>query len=161
VDRIITKRSRVVVAAGYNHLDNTEYLLVYPQLHLKLGEVAFGLGVPLNIEIFNSNYPSDPAAQGDNHIIQFRRAGTVRKQDWDQPSDFARVLTFLTYGKKEDRVYLDVGQQHASTIGHGSIVRRYQRQRGHQQLQGRAAARRLQRLRGRRAHDQQRGDVGR
>ncbi|HEY3449646.1 MAG TPA: hypothetical protein VGK67_25050 [Myxococcales bacterium] len=125
VDRIITKRSRVVVSAGYNHLDNTEYGLIYPQLHLKFGELAFGVGVPLNIEIFNSNYPSDPAAEGDNHIIQFRHAGQIRKQDWDQPSDFARVLTFLTYGKKEDHVYLDVGQQHASTIGHGSIVRRY------------------------------------
>jgi len=80
--------------------------------------------VPLNIEVFNSNYPKDPAP-GENHILQFSRAGTVRKEDWDQPSDFARLLTFLTYGKKEDHVYLDVGAQHASTIGHGSLVRRY------------------------------------
>ncbi|MGC4117942.1 MAG: hypothetical protein QM765_26020 [Myxococcales bacterium] len=125
VDRIITKRSRVVVSAGYNHLDNTEYVLVYPQLHLKFGDLAFGVGAPINIEVFNSNYPTDPQAEGGNHIVQFRHAGRIRNQDWDQPSDFARVLTFLTYGKKEDHVYLDVGQQHASTIGHGALVRRY------------------------------------
>jgi len=35
------------------------------------------------------------------------------------------VLTYLSYGKKEDHFYVDVSQQHASTIGHGAIMRRY------------------------------------
>lgn len=124
VDRIVSKRSRVVVSAGYNHIGKTEYVLVHPQVALRFGELSFGIGVPLNIEVFSSAYPKDPGP-GENHILQFKNAGTIRKEDWDQVSDFGRLLTFLTYGKKEDHFYLDVGQQHASTIGHGALVRRY------------------------------------
>ncbi|MBI5548865.1 MAG: hypothetical protein HY901_33710 [Deltaproteobacteria bacterium] len=124
VDRLITKRSRVVVSAGYNHMDQTEYLLVHPQVGLKLGDFALGVGVPLNIEIFSSAYPKDPKP-GENHIAQFQHAGDIRKADWDEPGDYARILTYLTYGNKEDHLYIDIGKQHASSIGHGSLMRRY------------------------------------
>src|SRR5207237_9934187 len=48
-----------------------------------------------------------------------------RKQDYDIPSDYARIIRFITYGAKEDQLYLNVSQLFAATIGHGSIVRRY------------------------------------
>jgi len=124
IDRFITKRTRILVSAGYNQIGDTSYVLVYPQFGLKVGDFAVGVGAPLNIEVFSSAYPKDPAP-GKNHIIQFANAGTIRKEDWDQPSDWARVLTYLSYGKKEDHFYVDVSQQHASTIGHGAIMRRY------------------------------------
>jgi hypothetical protein len=125
IDRLITKTTRILVSAGFNEIGQTDYLQVYPQFGLKLGDFTLGVGIPLNIEIFSSAYPQDPATPADNHIAQFTHAGTIRKEDWAEPGDFARVLTYLTYGKKEDHVYLDVGQQHASTLGHGAIMRRY------------------------------------
>lgn len=124
IDRLITKRSRILVSAGYNHIGKTEYLLVYPQVGFKISDLAVGLGVPLNVEIFSSAYPPDPEP-GKNHIYQFQNVGSLRKADWDEPSDYARILTYLTWGRKEDRFYLDIGQQHASSIGHGALVRRY------------------------------------
>jgi hypothetical protein len=124
VEQIVSRTNKVLVAGGYNRIGLGHYILVNPQLGLAMGDFSLGLGVPLNFEVFNGAYPSEPAA-GKNHVIGFSNAGSLRKQDWDEPSEYARVLTYLTYGRKEDRLYLDIGQRHTSTLGHGTIMRRY------------------------------------
>ena len=122
--RMESRSNHVLVAGGYNRIGKAHYVLVRPQVGLAFGDFSLGLGVPLNFEVFNSGYPKDPAP-GENHIIGASNAGSLRKEDWDEVADFAQVLTYLTYGRKEDPVYLDIGQRHASTLGHGTIMRRY------------------------------------
>jgi hypothetical protein len=124
VDRLVVRRSRVIVGLGYDQIGRTQYGQVNPQLALRFGDLLLAVGVPLNIEVFSSAYPKNPAP-GENHVIAFKHAGTLRKEDWDEVSEYARVLTYLTLGRKEDHLYVDVGQTHVSTLGHGTIMRRY------------------------------------
>lgn len=49
----------------------------------------------------------------------------VREEDWDEPSDFARLLAFFQYGHVGDPFFVRVGELPGATIGHGSLVNRY------------------------------------
>ena len=112
-DKLMVADSRFGLRIGYAHLDNAHYLSVAPEIDLHFGdEVALGLGVPLHVRGFADGFY-------DTHQIKFR------EHDYDRPSDYARVLRFLTVGRKEDPFYLNVSQLSAATIGHGAIVRRY------------------------------------
>lgn len=54
--------------------------------------------------------------------------GTLRREDWDEPSDFAHVLRELTFraGQAEATTFrLTLGEMDEVSIGHGTIVRYY------------------------------------
>ncbi len=121
VNRLDARKTRVIAAFGYQDISNVRYALVYPQLEIRSGDFSIGVGAPLSVEVFSSNYPTD----GSAHVVGFNNAGSIRKEDWDETSEWARVLTYLTYGHKEDHLYFNAGQRHTSTMGHGSIMRRY------------------------------------
>jgi hypothetical protein len=50
----------------------------------------------------------------------------VRREDWDEISDYARVIRFLTYGRKEERLYFTINTLRPTTIGHGLLMNNYQ-----------------------------------
>ena len=52
-------------------------------------------------------------------------AGVLRARDWDEISDFARLVPLLQYGTVDDPYMLRVGDLSAVSLGHGSIVRGY------------------------------------
>ena len=111
--KLLTKDSRFGIGLGYARLDQSSYLTVNPELDLRFGDnFAFGVGLPLNVRAYANGFV-------DGGGIKFR------PHDYDNASDYARILRFLTYGKKEDPLYLNVSQLFAATIGHGAIVRRY------------------------------------
>lgn len=120
-DRLVTKNNRLGVSLGVDQVGLVYYGLVEPQLDLRLldRQLAIGLGVPLRFEVFNLG------VDNSGRPILARRAGELRKQDYDEASDYAKALKYLSYGRKEDRLYLNIGQRYASSIGHGPIVRRY------------------------------------
>jgi hypothetical protein len=74
----------------------------------------FTLGVPLRFELLDAR-PNQ----------RFNQVGRFRRQDWDEASDFAKVIQRLSYGSKEQRFYLDINRYSAHTIGHGLIMKRY------------------------------------
>lgn len=49
----------------------------------------------------------------------------IREEDWDEPSDWARVLAFIQYGALGDPLILRYGELTGVSLGHGSIVNRY------------------------------------
>jgi hypothetical protein len=49
----------------------------------------------------------------------------VREQDWDEVSDYARILAFFRYGHVGSPLYIRVGELTGATVGHGSFVNRY------------------------------------
>ncbi|MBL8955750.1 MAG: hypothetical protein JNK82_33560 [Myxococcaceae bacterium] len=113
-DRLSVKRNRVGVSIGGDYFLNVLYTLVEPQVDLRFfdSKLGIGIGVPLRIEIFSFQN-------------LFRRAGTIRKEDYDTFHDFGRILKYVNYGKKEDNFYVNIGQRYATSIGHGTIMRRY------------------------------------
>ncbi|WP_316376713.1 hypothetical protein, partial [Enterobacter hormaechei] len=66
------------------------------------------------IEIIN--FDTDPVTAN---------AGRLRVEDYDSFHDFGRVLKYISYGRKEDQIYISAGQRYASSVGHGAITRRY------------------------------------
>jgi len=49
----------------------------------------------------------------------------IRVEDYDEVSDFARILAFVQYGHVGDPLVVRYGEMNGITIGHGSIVNRY------------------------------------
>lgn len=121
-DRLVVKNTRLGVSLGVDRFDQAFYALVEPLVDLRFldGKLGIGLGVPLRFEIFS--FAADPAT---GTFRAFTKAGSLRTKDWDSVHDFGRALKYVTYGRKEDRLFISAGQRYSSTIGHGSIVRRY------------------------------------
>jgi hypothetical protein len=49
----------------------------------------------------------------------------IREEDWDEVSDWARVLAFVHYGRIDDPLVLRYGELTGVTLGHGTLVNRY------------------------------------
>lgn len=49
----------------------------------------------------------------------------IRTEDYDEPSDWARLLAFVQYGLAGEPVVFRYGELSGVTIGHGSLVNRY------------------------------------
>ena len=118
-DRLTVKNNRIGVSAGLDRFGNAYYLLVEPQVDLRLfdGKWAIGLGAPLRFELLSFENDAEGAPT--------KFLGRIRKGDWDTFHDYGRLLKYVNYGRKEDSLYVNIGQRYASTIGHGSIQRRY------------------------------------
>ncbi|MEO1171324.1 MAG: hypothetical protein AAFX94_04630 [Myxococcota bacterium] len=74
---------------------------------------AFSAHVPLNLLLVEN---------GSLDFGGFR----VREQDWDEAADFARLIRFITVGRKEERFYFTINSLRPTTIGQGSVIDKYQ-----------------------------------
>jgi hypothetical protein len=117
--QLLTHETAVAVALGVSQIEEKFFARVQPELHLDLDKFSLGVGVPLRFEVIDLGGIVDP-----NGGV-FRGAGNFRAEDWDQLEDFLRPLRYLTWGRKEDRVYVDLNRIHAITLGHGQLMRRY------------------------------------
>ncbi len=120
-DRLTVKNTRFGVSLGLDQFESAYYGFVEPLVDLRFldAKLGIGLGVPLRFEIINFNNDS-----GGNPILT-KRLGRFRLEDYDSVHDFGRILKYVTFGRKEDNLYISAGQRYASTIGHGAIIRRY------------------------------------
>ena len=75
-----------------------------------IGKFAWGLQAPLKIRVIDKA-PLDKE--------------WYRKEDWDDPSDWTRILRFFQYGSPKDLFYLRLGELVSASIGHATIVSRY------------------------------------
>lgn len=110
--------NRFGIVVGPQRLGAIYYALVRPEINYTravLGqELSLSFAVPLRFEIL------DTRPDG-----RFANAGRLRSQDWDEVGDFAQVLRYINYGGKESHFYLDINQFKASSIGHGTVLKRY------------------------------------
>lgn len=116
-DRLTVKRNRIGVSAGVDRFLSAFYLLVEPQVDLRFldAQLGIGIGVPLRLELVD--FADSPNLTKD--------LGRLRVEDYDTVHDFGRILKYVSYGRKEDNLYVNVGQRYATSIGHGAVMRRY------------------------------------
>ncbi|MFH1807790.1 MAG: energy transducer TonB [Pseudomonadota bacterium] len=126
--QLVNARSSVGLALGVADIDKKLYAVVRPDFNLHLGPFALGLGVPLRFEAFD--HGAINLFKPDTYDDGFANVGRFRSQDWDQAlrypyTDLLTPLRYLTWGRKEDNLFVDVNRVRALTIGHGQLVRRY------------------------------------
>jgi len=103
----------VGVGVGFGQMDEDWFLKTQLMTEINLGKFGLGIRVPLNIRVKDN----DPTADGD-------LGGVIRKEDWDEPVEYLRVIRYLRWGHKGDPVYVRIGEL-AARIGHGTIMDRY------------------------------------
>ncbi len=118
--KLVTKNNRVGLRLGWQQIDLVQYLTINPEIDLRFGDLSFGVGVPLALEMFDGNLK-----ENDDWTAGFDNMGAFRTQDWDEWQEYARIIRYLTYGHKEDHFYLNLSQVGSNSLGHGAIMRRY------------------------------------
>lgn len=110
-----SQRNFVGASFGYQAIDSVKYLAITPlvDLYFLNQKLKVNLGATLNLTIFNPN------AGG------FSGAGRPRAQDWDEWQDYFKIIRNIQFGNKEDRLYLRLSSIGAATMGHGTLMRRY------------------------------------
>ena len=102
--------------ATFGRLDEDFFLNVNLRLNFDQEFWGVGVQVPLRFRIIDN----DPQDRDDIGSV-------IRKEDWDQPSDFLRLLRYVYIGKKDKSgpFYIRLGELNGLTIGHGTIMHRY------------------------------------
>jgi len=90
--------------------------VVFPRLGVKGGEeFEFELGAPLRLRLLDSE-PSQ--LEGDH-------GGRLRREDWDELSDFGQLVRELRVGREDGQLQLRAGGFSTWTLGAGWLINRY------------------------------------
>jgi len=124
---LVPWENRFGTVVGIERIGDIFYAGLTPQINYSR-EVAdrpltMSFGLPLRFELHDTRpefVDDDGTARG-----RWQNAGAFRTQDWDEPSDFAQLIRAIQYGGKEGHLYLDINAFKASSIGHGSLLKRY------------------------------------
>ena len=93
---------------------------IFATLNLRLNFDRDNWGLGFNVPVRFRLYDADPENQGDI-------GGLIRKEDWDELSDFFKVIRYAYIGQRDKKgpYYVRVGELSSLTLGHGTIVNRY------------------------------------
>jgi hypothetical protein len=80
---------------------------------MDLDKIGFGVQLPLRLCLIDGK-------PKNNNI-----GGVLRREDWDEISDYFRIIRFFRYGHNGEPIFAQVGDLPGATLGHGSIVGRY------------------------------------
>ena len=113
---LLSRYSHLGIAAGPDFIGDQIYLRIDPGFAYYEWPVKIALHAPMRFEV---------ATIDQNDEIRFESFG-FRKQDYDEPADFMKFIRFVTYGRKEERLFFSINSLRPATIGHGMVVNAYQ-----------------------------------
>jgi hypothetical protein len=99
---------------GFGKIGDAYFLRLNIGTELDFGAIGVGLQIPLNIRV------SDRCA-GQDCPFNSR----LRREDWDEIADYARIIRYFRYGRPSDPFYLRLGELWGATFGHGTILSGY------------------------------------
>ncbi len=133
-----------------NAVINAFYATIEPLVEIKNPTYNWklSLGAPLQFELLDARgafeicvaQAKDLQAMGQNRSMvetatatcvakQKDRAtenmGKLRRADWDEASDFAKIIRHLVIGGQERPFYLSLSRLYDQSFGHGTVVRHY------------------------------------
>ncbi len=88
---------------GLNWIDGKPYFRVSFRPEISFSD--FGVGLDLNLD-----FDSD---------------GKLRKENFNETSDYLSIIRYIRYGLKNDPVFFKIGALDYYTLGHGSIMQHY------------------------------------
>ena len=121
--RWISRYDHFGLSLGVNFIDSQLFLGVDPGLALYTDDWSFAVHVPLNLLLVDTR----TIEQTEQPTFDSLFGGLkVRRQDWDEISDFPKVIRFLTIGREESPLYFSINSLRPTTVGHGMLMRHYQ-----------------------------------
>ncbi len=106
-------KGQVAGDLNFGQIGEDWYATLNATFTLDLGKVAFGIQAPLHFLVIDN----DP----ENSAI----GGILREEDWDEFSDYLKIIRFFRFGHKGDFIFAQVGDLPGAVLGHGTIVNRY------------------------------------
>lgn len=109
----LTRDARQGIGFGFGlqRLERDVFLVAALGTTLEFGPVGVGVQVPLRFRVYNL----------DTKGATFQ----LRRQDWDEVSDYFKILRYVQYGQPRDAVFARFGELAGTTLGHGTIVDDY------------------------------------
>jgi hypothetical protein len=129
---------------------NAFYLTIEPQIDIVSTQYNWrlGLGAPLQFQLVDTRGAFETCigqgrqarqSGGDQATVMVQTGtcltqqkdkltqnfGKLRRADWDQASDFAKVIRYAVIGGQEQPFYLNVSRLYDQSFGHGTVVRDY------------------------------------
>lgn len=104
---------RSAATVGFASIDDDCFLELTIGHVFKIGDAGdwrIAPRLPLRLRLFDGDPETD---------------AVIREEDWDEVSDWARVLAFVHYGRIDDPLVLRYGELTGVTIGHGALINRY------------------------------------
>jgi hypothetical protein len=98
---------------NFEQLDGDSYLTLNLGLNFDLGKIGFGIQAPVRILVI------DEAPENET------LGNLLRKEDWDEWTDFLKIIRFFRYGRKGETIFFQLGDLPGATLGHGTIVNHY------------------------------------
>ena len=68
---------------------------------------------------------SIPVCMNDKKGQITQNLGKLRREDWDEASDFAKIIRHVVVGGQEQPFYLSLSRLYDQSFGHGTVVRSY------------------------------------
>lgn len=101
--------------ARFGELGEDWFFTAIFQLNYNQDTWGVGLQLPLRLRLKDRDPQDDEVA------------GVIRKQDWDQPADYLKLLRYVYIGESDKRgpYFLQGGELLNLTVGHGTIMHRY------------------------------------
>lgn len=110
---LVSRFDHVGVRLGPRIIDKDFFLGVTPGAAFYPRPWAVGFHVPLNLLMLEA---------GTNDFGGLK----LRRQDWDEVSDYTKIIRFITYGRKESKLYFTISSLRPYTLGHGELIHNYQ-----------------------------------
>ena len=113
----IPPRSEYGVRLGVDTIGEDIFMKVSPQIHMINRGWRLGFHLPLRAPLYST--------RADVPTLLSDQTFTIRPEDYDQAEDFIAAILYAQYGRKEDPVYLSVSRVGAASLGHGTVMRRF------------------------------------
>ena len=95
---------------GFAKVSEDFFITVSIGTVLRVKKFGAAFQIPLRIRVVDRE-PSDE--------------GVIREEDWDEVSDWFKIIRFLEYGSKSEPFYIRIGELVAATVGHGTLMSSY------------------------------------
>jgi len=121
--QLFSGRSGAFFGLGIGQIGGDIYASTILNTDFSIGPVGLGLQLPLNLLVVNKgncNVDAAPCSRDEKTYW-----GVLRRRDWDEPTDYFKLLRYVRYGRKRDPVFIQAGQLWGATIGHGTLLNRY------------------------------------
>jgi hypothetical protein len=100
---------------GFSQIDEDFFFNLNLRLNMDWEQFGFGIQTPVRMRVWDRDPKTDDFL------------GFIRREDWDQVSDFFRIIRYVYVGEwnKKGPFYVRLGELNNTSVGHGTIMHRY------------------------------------